>query len=170
MANIAGTFSLVDYTLPEGESLSWSFQQRKPERAFEIYEDGTFCVNGTGTAVLQAVKNNSDGSQEILASVAIRSSRIQMTDIKLYVDGEDVTDGKVTVQGSEYKHITVKAQYQGSEEYQDVSYASFIYAADEAGAKLLHNRTDSSSGFSFKETGSAVFTVTAKISRKFTKP
>jgi len=162
MANIAGTFSLVDYTLPEGESLSWSFQQRKPERAFEIYEDGTFCVNGTGTAVLQAVKNNSDGSQEILASVAIRSSRIQMTDIKLYVDGEDVTDGKVTVQGSEYKHITVKAQYQGSEEYQDVSYASFIYAADEAGAKLLHNRTDSSSGFSFKETGSAVFTVTAK--------
>lgn len=162
MANIAGTFSLVDYTLPEGESLSWSFQQRKPERAFEIYEDGTFCVNGTGTAVLQAVKNNSDGSQEILASVAIRSSRIQMTDMKLYVDGEDVTDGKVTVQGSEYKHITVKAQYQGSEEYQDVSYASFIYAADEAGAKLLHNRTDSSSGFSFKETGSAVFTVTAK--------
>ena len=162
MANIAGTFSLVDYTLPEGESLSWSFQQRKPERAFEIYENGTFCVNGTGTAVLQAVKNNSDGSQEILASVAIRSSRIQMTDIKLYVDGEDVTDGKVTVQGSEYKHITVKAQYQGSEEYQDVSYASFIYAADEAGAKLLHNRTDSSSGFSFKETGSAVFTVTAK--------
>ena len=148
MANIAGTFSLVDYTLPEGESLSWSFQQRKPERAFEIYEDGTFCVNGTGTAVVQAVKNNSDGSQ--------------MTDIKLYVDGEDVTDGKVTVQGSEYKHITVKAQYQGSEEYQDVSYASFIYAADEAGAKLLHNRTDSSSGFSFKETGSAVFTVTAK--------
>lgn len=120
--------------------------------------------------MLQAVKNNSDGSQEILASVAVRSSRIQMTDIKLYVDGEDVTDGKVTVQGSEYKHITVKAQYQGSEEYQDVSYASFIYAADEAGAKLLHNRTDSSSGFSFKETGSAVFTVTAKISRKFTKP
>ena len=112
--------------------------------------------------MLQAVKNNSDGSQEILASVAVRSSRIQMTDIKLYVDGEDVTDGKVTVQGSEYKHITVKAQYQGSEEYQDVSYASFIYAADEAGAKLLHNRTDSSSGFSFKETGSAVFTVTAK--------
>ena len=162
MANIAGTFSLVDYTLPEGESLSWSFQQRKPERAFEIYENGTFCVKGTGTAVLQAVQNNSDGSQEILASVAIRSSRIQMTDIKLYVDGEDVTDGKVKVQGSEYKHITVKAQYQGSEEYQDVSYASFIYAADEAGAKLLHNRTDSSSGFSFKETGSAVFTVTAK--------
>ena len=50
MANIAGTFSLVDYTLPEGESLSWSFQQRKPERAFEIYENGTFCVKGTGTA------------------------------------------------------------------------------------------------------------------------
>ena len=69
---------------------------RKPERAFEIYEDATFCVNGTGTAVLQAVQNNSDGSQEILASVAIRSSRIQMTDIKLYVDGEDVTDGKLS--------------------------------------------------------------------------
>lgn len=112
-ANIAGTFSLVDYTLPEGESLSWSFQQRKPERAFEIYEDGTFCVNGTGTAVLQAVKNNSDGSQEILASVAVRSSRIQMTDIKLYVDGEDVTDGKVTVQGSEYKHNYRKSTVSG---------------------------------------------------------
>ena len=51
-------------------------------------------------------------AREILATVAIRSSRNQMTDVKLYVDGEDVTDGKVTVQGSEYKHIAVKAQYQ----------------------------------------------------------
>lgn len=69
-ANIAGTFSLQDYTAPEGSSLSWSFSRRKPESAFDIYEDGTFCVNGTGVAVLTAIQNNSDGTSETLASVA----------------------------------------------------------------------------------------------------
>ena len=162
MANIAGTFSLQGYTAPEGSSLSWSFSQRKPESAFDIYEDGTFCVNRTGVAVLTATQNNSDGSSETLASVAIRSSRQQIKDIKLYIDEKDVTDGDFTVQGSEYKRIVVKAKYEGSDEYQDVSYSSFTYTADEAGQKLLSNRVDSSSGFSFREPGTAVLTVTAK--------
>ena len=162
MANVAGTFSVPGYTAPEGSSLSWNFSQRKPESAFDIYEDGTFCVNGTGVAVLTATQNNSDGSSEILASVAIRSSRQQMIDIKLYIDGEDVTDGSFTVQGSDYKRIVVKAQYQENGAYQDVSYASFTYTADEEGAKLLSNRVNTSSGFVFKTPGTATFTVAAK--------
>ena len=162
MANIAGTFSLQGYIAPEGSSLSWSFSQRKPESAFAIYEDGTFCVNGTGVAVLTAIQKNSDGSSEILASAAIRSSRQQMTDMKLYIDGEDVTDGSFTVQGSDYKRIVVKVKYEGNDKYQDVSYASFTYIADEEGAKLLSNRVNSSSGFAFKTPGTATFTVAAK--------
>ena len=162
MANIAGNFSLQDYTAPEGSSLSWSFSRRKPESAFDIYEDGTFCVNGTGVAVLTAIQNNSDGTSETLASVAIRSTRQQMTDMKLYIDGEEVTDGAFTVQGSDYKKIVVKAQYQENGAYQDVSYASFTYTADEEGARLLSNRVNTSSGFAFKNPGTATFTVAAK--------
>ena len=41
-------------------------------------------------------------------------------------------------------------------------YASFIYAADEAGAKLCITAPILPAAFPFKETGSAVFTVTAK--------
>ena len=160
-AHVAGTFSLQDYDAPEGSSLSWSFSQRKPESAFDIYEDGTFCVNGTGVAVLTAVQNNSDGSSEVIASVAIRSSRQQMTDIKLYIDGEEVTDGTYTVQGSDYKRITVKAQYKENGDYEEVSYSSFTYTADEEGAKLLSNRVNTSSGFEFKNAGTATFTVAA---------
>ena len=160
--NIAGTFSLQGYTAPEGSSIEWSFSQRKPERSFAIYDGGLFCVNGTGTAVLTATQVNADETREVLASVAIHSIRKQLTDVKLYIDGEEVTNGKFTVQGSEYKNIVVKAQYSGSDEYQDVSYSSFTYTADEAGQKLLSNRVDSSSGFSFREPGTAVLTVTAK--------
>ena len=98
---------------------------------------------------MTATQNNSDGSSELLASVAVRSSRQKLTDIKLYIDGEDVTDGSFTIQGSEYKRIVVKAQYQENGAYQDVSYASFTYTADEEGAKLLSNRVNSSSGFAF---------------------
>ena len=162
MANVAGTFSLQDYTAPKGSSVSWGFSQRKPESAFAVYDEGLFCVSGTGVAVVTATQNNSDGSSELLASVAVRSSRQKLTDIKLYIDGEDVTDGSFTVQGSEYKRIVVKAQYQENGAYQDVSYASFTYTADEEGAKLLSNRVNSSSGFAFKNPGTATFTVTAK--------
>ena len=162
MANIAGNFALQGYDAPEGSSLTWSIKSAKPSRAFNIYEDGTFCVNGTGTAVVEAVQKNSDESSEVLATVAIRSIRQQITDIKLFIDDKDVTDGTFTVKGTDYKNIAVKAQYSGSEEYQDVSYASFTYTADEEGTKLLNNRVSSSTGFSFKEPGTAIFTVTAK--------
>lgn len=159
---VAGTFSLQGYEAPEGSSLSWSFSQRKPERSFDIYEDGTLCVNGTGTAVLVATQNNADGTSEVLASVAIHSIRQQMTDIRLYIDGEDVTDGSYTVQGSDYKTIEVKARYSGSDEYQEISSSAFTYTADEAGQKLLGNRVTSSSGFFFKEAGTAVITVASR--------
>lgn len=156
---IAGTFSLQGYEVPEGSSLSWSFSKKKPESAFGIYDEGVFSVYGTGTAVLMATQHNADGTSEVLASVAIHSTRRQMTDIRLYIDDADVTDGSYTVQGSEYKEIRVKAKYSGSDEYQDVSYSAFTYTADENGQKLLGNRVTSSSGFFFKEAGTAVFTV-----------
>lgn len=68
MANVAGTFSLQDYTAPKGSSVSWGFSQRKPESAFAVYDEGLFCVSGTGVAVVAATQNNSDGSSELLAS------------------------------------------------------------------------------------------------------
>lgn len=161
-ARRAGKLSLQGYEAPEGSSLNWSFSQRKPERSFDIYEDGTLCVNGTGTAVLVATQNNADGTSEVLASVAIHSIRQQMTDIKLYIDGEEVTDGSYTVQGSDYKTIEVKAKYSGSDEYQEISSSAFTYTADETGQKLLGNRVASSSGFFFKEAGTAVLTVVSR--------
>lgn len=157
---IAGIFSLQGYEAPEGSSLSWSFTQKKPASAFAVYDEGVFCVYGTGTAVLTATQNNADGTGEVLASVAIHATRHQLTDIRLFIDGEDVTDGSYTVQGSDYKTIEVKAKYSGSDEYQEISSSAFTYTADEAGQKLLGNRIDSSSGFFFKEAGSAVLTVT----------
>ena len=161
-ANLAGTFSLQGYTAPEGSSIEWAFTQRRPGRSFEIYSDNKLYVYGTGTAVLTATQKNADENSEVLASVAVHSIRQQITDIKLFIDDKDVTDGTFTVEGTDYKNIVVKAQYSGSKEYQDVSYASFTYTADEAGTKLLNNRVSSSTGFSFKEPGTATFTVTAK--------
>lgn len=159
MANVAGTFSLPGYTAAEGSEISWSLTDAtKPAKSFAIYPGGTFCVYGTGVAVVQAKDENGD----VLATAAIRSSRQQMTDIKLYIDGEEVTDGSFTVQGSDYKRIVVKAQYQENGAYQDVSYSSFTYTADEEGTKLLSNRVNTSSGFSFKGVGTATFTVAAK--------
>ena len=158
-ANIAGTFSVQGYTAPEGSEISWSLTDAtKPAKSFAIYPDGKFCVNGTGVAVVQAKDENG----KVLATAAIHSSRQQMTDIKLYIDGKEVKDDNVIVQGSDYKRITVKAQYQENGDYQEVSYASFTYTADEEGAKLLSNRVNTSSGFSFKTPGTATFTVAAK--------
>ena len=81
-----------------------------------------------------------------------------MTEIRLLIDGQDVTNGAFTVQGSQQKSIQVQARYAGSEVWNEVSRFGFDYVTDEAGKEYLSNYTDSYSSFYFKKPGTATIT------------
>ena len=94
-------------------------------------------VYGVGKAVIEARQVNADGTSEFLATAAILSSKKEIKNIRLLIDGQDVTNGTFTVQGSEWKSISVQAQYDGSETWNNVSYYNFDFAVDESGEEYL---------------------------------
>ena len=79
--------------------------------------------------------------------------------IKLFIDGQDVTNGKIKVEGSEWKNIQVQAKYQASEKFIPVHSSRFTYEPSDE--KLIYN-LNSSSEFKFKKPGTASMIVAVK--------
>ncbi|WP_283683110.1 DUF4430 domain-containing protein [Parablautia sp. Marseille-Q6255] len=159
----SGQFSLEGYTIPEGSHIEWELTYARPEASFgRNLDTGMLYIYGTGKAVMEARQVNEDGSSEFLAAAAILATKRQMTEIRLLIDGQDVTNGAFTVQGSQQKSIQVQARYAGSEVWNEVSRFGFDYVTDEAGKEYLSNYTDSYSSFYFKKPGTATITVASK--------
>lgn len=160
---IAGTLSLVSYDAPENTKVVWDFTYTKPKNVFERnYDTGELYVKGTGKAVISATEVNVEDESPIrtLAYVSILSVPSEMQDIRLYIDGTDVTNRSCSVAGSEQKWINVKAKLADSEEYEDVAYTGFTYEVDNPEVVFL--RSSASNCFYFKKPGNATITVTSK--------
>lgn len=166
----AGVFSLEGYEAPEGTHVEWKLSYARPQDSFGVNLDtGMMFVYGTGKSVIEARQVNTDGSSKFLAAAAILSTQQKMTDIRLLIDGQDVTNGQFTIQGSEQKSIQVQGKYAGQETWNNVSYFNFEYTADEAGKEYLYNYADSYSTFYFTKPGTATITVTHKNQPELSK-
>lgn len=156
--NLAGTFHLKE--LPTTSTVSWNITDVKPDRALSIGADrGELRVDAEGSAIVSATERKADASTETVAWVKVIAKSQIIEQIKLFIDGEDVTNGKIKVEGSEWKNIQVQAKYQGSEEFIPVHSSRFTYAPSDG--KLIYN-LNSSSEFKFNKPGTASMTVTAK--------
>ena len=120
---------------------------------------GELRVDAEGSAIVSATERKADASTETVAWVKVIAKSQIIEQIKLFIDGEDVTNGKIKVEGSEWKNIQVQAKYQGSEEFIPVHSSRFTYAPSDG--KLIYN-LNSSSEFKFNKPGTASMTVTAK--------
>lgn len=166
----AGEFSLEGYAAPAGTHIEWELTYARPSANFgRDMDTGMLFVYGTGKAVIEARQVNADGSSSFLAAAAILSTQQKMTDIRLLIDGQDVTNGQFTIQGSEQKSIQVQGKYAGQETWNNVSYFNFEYTADEAGKEYLYNYADSYSTFYFTKPGTATITVTHKNQPELSK-
>lgn len=166
----AGVFSLEGYETPDGAHVEWELTYARPSASFgRNLDTGMLYVYGTGKAVIEARQINADGSSKFLAAAAILSTQQKMTDIRLLIDGQDVTNGQFTIQGSEQKSIQVQGKYAGQETWNNVSYFNFEYTADEAGKEYLYNYADSYSTFYFTKPGTATITVTHKTQPELSK-
>lgn len=151
-----GTFALKD--VPADSQIAWSLEAVTPEKSMMVGADsGQLFVYQDGEGVLTATEIKADGSQERAASIRIKASTKKITDIKLFIDGTEVS-GDYTVQGSEWKEIQVKALYQGATEYVSAPENLFQYLpGDESYIKNMGFNS-----FYFKKPGTAAITVSVK--------
>lgn len=158
---MAGTFSLPDYTVPDGYKVYWSVESQKPAGAVAIAEEGgKFYVNKDGKAKVKATLVDADGKVvQTLAYASVLSKTAKITAIQLYIDDQNVTNGNYTIAGSATKSIKVKAQYEGETDFRDAAYSSFTYQAGDT--DLIYNESVYSS-FYFKKPGTSAIRVTSK--------
>lgn len=160
--NLAGKFYLKD--TPSTSKISWNIAEVKPNGSLLIGSDnGDLRVDGEGSAVVSATEVKQDGSTETVAWVKVIAKARVLEEIKLFIDGKDVTNGKIKVEGSEWKNIQVQAKYQGSKEFVPVNGSRFIYAPSDE--NFIYN-LNSSNEFKFKKPGTASMIVTAKADSK----
>lgn len=158
---MAGTFSLPDYTVPDGYKVYWSVESQKPAEAVAVAEEsGKFYVNKDGKAKVKATLVDADGKVvQTLAYASVLSKTAKITAIQLYIDDQNVTNGNYTIAGSATKSIKVKAQYEGETDFRDAAYSSFTYQAGDT--DLIYNESVYSS-FYFKKPGTSAIRVTSK--------
>ena len=158
---MAGTFSLPDYTVPDGYKVYWSVESQKPAGAVAIAEEGgEFYVYKDGKATVKATLVDADANAvQPLAYAAIISKTAKIEAIQLYIDDQNVTNGNYTIAGSATKSIKVKAQYEGETDFRDAAYSSFTYQAGDT--DLIYNESVYSS-FYFKKPGTSAIRVTSK--------
>ncbi len=128
-------------------------------------DNGDLRIDEEGAATVTATETKADGSSEAVAWVKVISKAQKLEEIKLFIDGQDVTNQTCQVAGSEEKKIEVKAKYQGSDAFVPANSTRFAYKASDD--SLIKNYNDSSS-FSFKKPGTAKMIVTSKVSNTIT--
>ena len=152
--------------MPETSTISWRISEVKPEGSLMIGADnGDLRIDKEGAATVTATETKADGSSEAVAWVKVISKAQKLEEIKLFIDGQDVTNQTCQVAGSEEKKIEVKAKYQGSDAFVPANSTRFAYKASDD--SLIKNYNDSSS-FSFKKPGTAKMIVTSKVNNAIT--
>lgn len=162
---IAGTFSLPEYRTKKGETIQWALHSAedvtKPCEVSNVWigaDAGNLRIENAGEFSVCAYSVVEGQEAKLLAATVVNCRAENMEAIKLYIEGTDVTNGKHTVAGSGDIRIQVQAQYEGAEEYEDVSAYSFTFQHED---DLIYG-AENSSCFYFKKPGTATVTVTSR--------
>ena len=153
-SNIAGSLSLEG--VPSTSTIEWSYESVEPSGAIMVGSDGgVIRVDKAGTAVVKATETKEDGSSEVVAALNLKAYNKDVEEIKVYIDGQDVTNGKFTVQGSEIKTVKMEVKYKNEDKFVAISPRRFSLKVDDE--SFIENIPGSNS-FSFKKAGTSKIT------------
>lgn len=153
-SNIAGSLSLEG--VPSTSKIEWSYESVEPSGAIMVGSDGgVIRVDKAGTAVVKATETKEDGSSEVVAALNLKAYNKDVEEIKVYIDGQDVTNGKFTVQGSEIKTVKMEVKYKNEDKFVAISPRRFSLKVDDE--SFIENIPGSNS-FSFKKAGTSKIT------------
>lgn len=157
----AGDFGLPEYNLKENEKITWSISTQEPEETGAIGEDrGNLNVYKRGRIKVVATLHKADNTTEVLATIKVTVIKSAVDEIQLCLADENgndvvaVTDGKATVQGSEWKKVVVKAKSAGESEYQVLASDAYNLEFVDGTGKVFR-MDEKSKDFQFTSPGTA---------------
>lgn len=146
--------------IPETSRIVWSCSDVAPEKMIMIGEDsGDLYIYGEAAGVITATEIKADNTAELAATIMVTAASRQIEELKLLIDGEDVTNGTCTVAGSSWTDIQVQARYHNSQEFVAVPSSRFTYTIEDE--ELIYGSSDSSS-FYFRKPGTGRITVASQ--------
>lgn len=154
----AGTLSLPDYNVPEGCSIEWNSNHRDIRCTLDT---GELYASVVGEAVITADLLGTDGVKiGTLASIPVTVVEGEIEDIKLFVNGNDVTNGIVELAGSQDAVISVHAKYSDFDGYRPVNPSLFTY---ESLNQELISKEPQYASFHFEKPGEATMEVASIV-------
>lgn len=158
-ACVSGTLELKG--LPEGAKLTWGTPDANKGDIAVNEETGLLHVYNDAVGAVTATLHKDDGTSENVATVVVKATSKPIDDFQIWYNGENVTDGDITVSGSEVKNLEIRVHYTDATEgeYVPVSYTRFRFAGTPL--NVLYSNPGSPC-FYFKQAGEATIMVSSR--------
>lgn len=158
-ACVSGTLELKG--LPEGAKVTWGTPNANKGDIAVNEETGLLHVYNDAVGAVTATLHKDDGTSENVATVVVKATSKPIDDFQIWYNGENVTDGDITVSGSEVKNLEIRVHYTDATEgeYVPVSYTRFRFAGTPL--NVLYSNPGSAC-FYFKQAGEATIMVSSR--------
>ena len=158
-ACVSGTLELKG--LPEGAKVTWGTPNANKGDIAVNEETGLLHVYNDAVGAVTATLHKDDGTSENVATVVVKATSKPIDDFQVWYNGENVTDGDITVSGSEVKNLEIRVHYTDATEgeYVPVSYTRFRFAGTPL--NVLYSNPGSAC-FYFKQAGEATIMVSSR--------
>lgn len=158
-ACVSGTLELKG--LPEGAKVTWGTPDANKGDIAVNEETGLLHVYNDAVGTVTATLHKDDGTSENVATVVVKATSRPIDDFQIWYNGENVTDGDITVSGSEVKNLEIRVHYTDAAEgeYVPVSYTRFRFAGTPS--NVLYSNPGSAC-FYFKQAGEATIMVSSR--------
>lgn len=158
-ACVSGTLELKG--LPEGARVTWGTPDANKGDIAVNEETGLLHVYNDAVGAVTATLHKDDGTSENVATVVVKATSKPIDDFQIWYNGENVTDGDITVSGSEVKNLEIRVHYTDATEgeYVPVSYTRFRFAGTPL--NVLYSNPGSAC-FYFKQAGEATIMVSSR--------
>lgn len=154
-----GTLSLEG--VPADSTVTWATDDANRNNIGVNESTGQVYVYGNAAGTVTATETAADGTKRTVATIKVQAKAQPIDDFQIWFDGADVTNGSITVSGSEVRNLEVRVHYVGAAEgaFIPVSFMRFSFAGSDA--KVLYSN-DYSACFYCKQLGSATISVTSR--------
>ena len=158
-ACVSGTLELKG--LPEGAKVTWGTPDANKGDIAVNEETGLLHVYNDAVGAVTATLHKDDGTSENVATVVVKATSKPIDDFQIWYNGENVTDGDITVSGSEVKNLEIRVHYTDATEgeYVPVSYTRFRFAGTPL--NVLYSNPGSAC-FYCKQAGEATIMVSSR--------
>lgn len=134
---------------------SWEGENQSKPIWIGLYNGGLW-IQKAGTVNAQVRKA---GTGEVLCEFTIIAEEPEIEELELYLDGNNVTDKEYTIEGHQWKKVSIRGRYKGSTEFVELSNTMGMEMT--ADQDFINCPSYEAGNFAFEKPGTGKITVSA---------